>query len=123
LPASDAAPGAEFQAKPKSRFPRQVARRVSTLPSLHALLTESGEPEPKENDLTDAAKKPTDDSKEELTEAELDQVAGGFLTGAAVAKKHAQPETLIRPGSAVVAKTHTQPEKIPQPATVRVGGA
>jgi hypothetical protein len=29
--------------------------------------------------MTDTEKKPIDDSKEELTEAELDQVAGGSL--------------------------------------------
>jgi hypothetical protein len=31
----------------------------------------------KENDTTDTAKKPVSDSDEELSEAELDQVAGG----------------------------------------------
>ena len=72
--------------------------------------------------MTDTAKTPIDDSKEELSEAELDQVAGGIGAFDMVEKKHTQPETLIRPGSAGVAKTHTQPEKIPQPATVRVGG-
>jgi uncharacterized protein with gpF-like domain len=57
----------------------------------HALLTESCEPDHKEKDMTDkeneitdkekdtadTAEKPISDSKEELTEAELDQVAGG----------------------------------------------
>jgi hypothetical protein len=55
-----------------------------SVPHFHAAcpsrstLTESGEPDHKENDMTDTAKKPIDDSKEELTEAELDQVAGGM---------------------------------------------
>jgi ABC-type phosphate transport system substrate-binding protein len=46
--------------------------------------------------MTDTANQPTDDSKEELTEAELDQVAGGIgAFGVAMAeKKHAQPEVL-----------------------------
>jgi hypothetical protein len=57
---------------------KQNKGRVFTPPSLHALFTESGEPDHKENDMTDTAKKPIDDSKEELTEAELDQVAGGI---------------------------------------------
>jgi hypothetical protein len=54
--------------------------------------------------MTDTAKKPTDDSKEELTEAELDQVAGGARTGAAVVKARTQPETVIHPGAAVAPK-------------------
>jgi hypothetical protein len=46
--------------------------------------------------MTDTANQPTDDSKEELTEAELDQVAGGIgAIGVAMAEeKHAQPEVL-----------------------------
>jgi hypothetical protein len=73
--------------------------------------------------MTDTAKEPMDDSKEELTEAELDQVAGGFNTGFGLAaeKKHTQPEAVIRPGSAVVPKTHTQPEKSPRPEGHRDG--
>jgi hypothetical protein len=53
-----------------------------------------GEPDRKETDLTDNANKPIDDSKEELTEAELDKVAGGRLVApvAAVAKAHTRPE-------------------------------
>jgi hypothetical protein len=70
------------------------AWRVSMLPAPHALLTESGEPDDKENDMTDTAKKPIDDSKEELTEAELEQVAGGIGGFDMVEKKHTQPEVL-----------------------------
>jgi hypothetical protein len=114
LPASDAAPpAAEFRAKPgpfRGRFPQPVARRVSTLPSLHALLTESGEPEPKENDMTDTAKTPIDDSKEELTEAELDQVAGGIGAFDMDQKKHTQPETRTHLGNSDVEKTHPNPD-------------
>jgi hypothetical protein len=59
-------------------------------PDLQALITESGEPDPKENDMTEDDKdtinnendttdtaNAASDSGEELTEAELDQVAGG----------------------------------------------
>jgi hypothetical protein len=44
--------------------------------------------------MSDTTNKPIDDSKEELTEAELDQVAGGGLLApvAAVAKAHTRPE-------------------------------
>jgi bacteriocin-like protein len=47
--------------------------------------------------MTDTAKEPIDDSKEELTEAELNQVAGGLCAGMAVAKKHTEPEKSPQP--------------------------
>jgi hypothetical protein len=50
--------------------------------------------------MTDTTNKPVDDSKEELTEAELDQVAGGrdvFGFSSTVAKKHTQPEKGTQP--------------------------
>lgn len=49
-----------------------------------------------EIDTAEATKNPASDSSEELTEAELDQVAGGIgAIGVAMAeKKHAQPEVL-----------------------------
>jgi hypothetical protein len=58
--------------------------------------------------MTDPTNKPIDDSKEELTEAELDQVAGGV-------GREAHPA--VRGGEASPGvKTHTDPEKIPHPA-------
>jgi hypothetical protein len=61
--------------------------------------------------MTDTTKKPTDDSKEELTEAELDQVAGGVkgYKSADLETKHTQPETLT-PHGAAVKKTHPNPD-------------
>jgi hypothetical protein len=60
--------------------------------------------------MTETAKKPIDDSKEELSEAELDQVAGGVVGYATVEKKHTQPETLTPHGVADVKKTHPSPD-------------
>ena len=59
--------------------------------------------------MTESAKKPIDDSKEELSEAELDQVAGGVTGHLAVEKKHTVPETLT-PHGAAVKKTHPNPD-------------
>ena len=65
----------------------------------------------KENDLTETAKTPIDDSKEELSEAELDKVAGGAVFGyAMVEKKHTQPETRTHLGNSDVEKTHPNPD-------------
>ena len=64
--------------------------------------------------MTDTSNNPIDDSKEELTEAELDQVAGGVGREAHPALRHAEP----MPG----VKTHTGPEKIPHPAPDIVAG-
>jgi hypothetical protein len=56
--------------------------------------------------MTDTEKKPIDNSKDELTEAELDQVAGGVY------------------GVIEAARTKQTPhEKIPQPAAGRRDGA
>ena len=65
--------------------------------------------------MTDTANQPTDDSKEELTEAELDQVAGGI-------GKEAHPAALRHPEPMPGVKTHTGPEKIPHPAPDIVAG-
>jgi len=59
--------------------------------------------------MTDTAKTPIDDSKEELSEAELDQVAGGVAGFVMVAKKPTQPETLT-PHGADGKKTHPTPD-------------
>jgi hypothetical protein len=64
----------------------------------------------KENDMTDTAKTPIDDSKEELSEAELDQVAGGIGAFDMVEKKHTQPETRTHLGNSDVEKTHPNPD-------------
>jgi len=61
--------------------------------------------------MTETAKKPIDDSKEELSEAELDKVAGGAVFGyAMVEKKHTQPETGTHMGNADVEKKHPNPD-------------
>jgi hypothetical protein len=74
--------------------------------------------------MTDTAKKPTDDSKEELTEAELDQVAGGVGREAHPALRHAEPSPGLKTHEAIPGvNAHTEPEKIPQPATTKIGGA
>jgi hypothetical protein len=64
-----------------------------------------------ENDMTESAKKPIDDSKEELSEAELDQVAGGVrgYKSADLVKKPTEPELTLTHGAAVK-KTHPNPD-------------
>ena len=64
----------------------------------------------KEKDTADTAEKPISDSKEELTEAELDQVAGGIGAFDMVEKKHTQPETGTHMGNADVEKKHPNPD-------------
>jgi hypothetical protein len=92
------------------------------VPCFHAacpsrITHQSGQPDDKENDMTDTSNKPVDDSKEELTEAELDQVAGGIggAPYAALRRGTAGPDVKTHeatPG----AKTHTEPGKGVQPA-------
>jgi hypothetical protein len=61
--------------------------------------------------MTDSSNKPIDNSKEELTEAELAQVAGGVVGGfAMVEKTHTQPESKTKFGSVESEKTHPKPE-------------
>jgi hypothetical protein len=88
-----------------------AAWRSSTPPARHLLLTEPGEPDHKETDMTDTTNKPIDDSKEELTEAELDKVAGGGANGGGVHSTeggggrfgvHAEVKTLKTPFRATV---------------------
>jgi len=55
--------------------------------------------------MTDAAEKPIDDSNE-LTEAQLDQVAGGVVGGfSMVEKKHTQLEKSTQPEGKKVGAT------------------
>jgi hypothetical protein len=79
--------------------------------TVHAQPTESGEPDHKEKEMTDSTNKPIDDSKEELSEAELDKVAGGAFLAPGV------PEVLvnkapIKPGKGLStdARTTVGPE-------------
>ena len=61
--------------------------------------------------MTDAANKPTDDSKEELTEAELDQVAGGIGREAHPSLRHGEASPGVKTHEAIPGtKTHSQPE-------------
>jgi hypothetical protein len=61
----------------------------------------------KEKDTADTAEKPISDSKEELTEAELDQVAGGASVGrVAAVKARTQPE-LSHFGAVAETRTRT----------------
>jgi hypothetical protein len=59
--------------------------------------------------MTDTSNKPIDDSKEELTEAELDQVAGGI-------GGEAHPALRPRGTAGPDVKMHTEPGKGVQPA-------
>ena len=63
--------------------------------------------------MTDTSNKPIDNSKEELTESELAQVAGGvsgYKSNADVAKTHTQSESKTKFGSVEFEKTHPKPE-------------
>ena len=64
-----------------------------------------------EIDTAEATKNPASDSSEELTEAELDQVAGGVGREAHPALRHAEPSPGLKTHEAIPgAKTH---ESIP----------
>jgi hypothetical protein len=70
-----------------------AVEQQASFPSFPRFAHQSGQPDRKENDMSDTTNKPIDNSKEELTEAELDQVAGGVHhDGVTASKAHTKPE-------------------------------